>query len=70
MLWVAECDARVIGWVNVATRTSGRYPRIAVEAGFVGKRPGRVSFRRAFNAEMHGMEKFLEGIRSTKREPL
>ncbi len=68
LLWDAEGDARVIGWVNVATRADARSPRIAIEAGYIGKRPRSASFRRAFDAEVQRLEYFLGGAQSTDFE--
>lgn len=67
MLWDADGDAQVIGWVNVSmpvsmpvpAREEPRRSRIAVEPGYVGKRPRGVSFRRAFDAEVVRLERFL-----------
>ncbi len=67
MLWDAEGDAQVIGWVNVSTRMPMRASsrdgsvRVEVEPGYVAKRPRTVAFRRAMDAEVERLERFLVG---------
>lgn len=65
MLWDAEGDAQVIGWVNVTTlvttRGAARRKRIMVEAGYIAKRPRGASFKREFEAEVERLERFLIG---------
>ena len=65
-------NARVIGWVNVTATLDAprdaRHPRIAVKAGYVGKRPGSASFRAAFDAEVQRFENFLGGAEAMNFE--
>ena len=59
MLWDAEGDAQIIGWINVTTREHGRRKRIVVEPGYVAEPPRGASFKRAFEAEVERLERFL-----------
>ena len=69
MLWEADGDAQVIGWVNVSTRmpvrpssrAGAQARRVAVEPGYVGKRPRTAAFRHAMDAEVERLERFLVG---------
>ncbi len=51
MLWGEE----VIGWCNLAVRAG----RLAVDPGFVGKRPAGAAFRQAFDEELQRISDFL-----------
>ena len=59
VLWDSEDDAQVVGWVNVAARESQRGKRVAVEPGYVTRRPRGALYTRAFDAEVARLEKFL-----------
>ena len=64
LLWLADDDARLVGWANVAqrpprsgTRSGGR---LAVEVGYIGKRPRGPAFKAALDAEIARLERFLQ----------
>ena len=52
LLW---CD-RVVGWVNAGMAGS----KLAVEIGFVGKRPADREFKRELEAEIARLGTFLD----------
>lgn len=56
LLWDRGDDAVVVGWVNVM-RDARR--RLAVQAGYVTRRPTGSAFRTAFDAEVASLERFL-----------
>jgi len=58
LLWDADDDARVVGWVNVKRAVAtGR--RFDVTAGYVKRKPAGKSFAQAFDAEVARLEAFL-----------
>ena len=59
MLWEPDGDPQMIGWVNVTTREAVRGETIAVEPGYIARRPRGPSFARAFDAEVERLERFL-----------
>jgi uncharacterized protein YcaQ len=55
LLWDADDDARVVGWVNV--KRGGR--TIDVTAGYANKKPAGRAFGSAFDAEVARLQTFL-----------
>ncbi len=56
LLWDANDDARVVGWVNVVRTAGGR---VDVKAGYATGRPRGRAFGAAFDAEVARLEAFL-----------
>lgn len=67
LLWDTGEDAKVVGWANVSRRPDGG---VAVDAGYVKKRPSGSVYRDAFDAEVARMERFLARDVMSDDEPI